>query len=50
MHRWLRQLPNLISSIRILLVVPIALAQARSRARVAGAAGESARVGGSKAA
>jgi cardiolipin synthase (CMP-forming) len=25
MHRWLRQLPNLISSVRILLVVPIAL-------------------------
>jgi cardiolipin synthase len=28
MHRWLRQLPNLISSIRILLIVPIALALA----------------------
>lgn len=28
MRRWLRQLPNLISSIRILLVVPIALALA----------------------
>jgi cardiolipin synthase len=26
MHRWLRQIPNVISSIRILLVVPIALA------------------------
>ena len=31
MHRWLRQLPNLISSIRILLVVPIALALAKHR-------------------
>jgi cardiolipin synthase (CMP-forming) len=31
MHRWLRQLPNLISSIRILLVVPIALALAEHR-------------------
>ena len=29
MHRWLRQLPNLISSIRILLIVPIALTLAR---------------------
>jgi cardiolipin synthase len=28
MHRWLRQLPNLITSIRILLIVPIALALA----------------------
>jgi cardiolipin synthase len=28
MRRWLRQLPNFISSIRILLVVPIALALA----------------------
>jgi cardiolipin synthase len=28
MHRWLRQLPNLMSSIRILLIVPIALALA----------------------
>jgi len=28
MHRWLRQLPNLISSIRILLIVPIALSLA----------------------
>ena len=28
MRRWLRQLPNLISSIRILLVVPIAAALA----------------------
>jgi cardiolipin synthase len=28
-HRWLRQLPNLISSIRILLAVPIAVALAR---------------------
>jgi cardiolipin synthase len=28
MHRWLRQLPNLITSIRILLIVPIVLALA----------------------
>jgi cardiolipin synthase len=31
MHRWLRQLPNLISSIRILLVVPIAVTLAQHR-------------------
>jgi cardiolipin synthase len=31
MHRWLRQLPNLISAIRILLVLPIALALAQHR-------------------
>ena len=31
MHRWLRQLPNLISSIRILLGVPIALALAHGQ-------------------
>jgi cardiolipin synthase (CMP-forming) len=31
MHRWLRQLPNLVSSIRILLVVPIALTLAHHR-------------------
>lgn len=31
MHRWLRQLPNLISSIRILLIAPIALALAHHR-------------------
>ena len=31
MNRWLRQLPNVITSIRILLVVPIALALAHHR-------------------
>jgi cardiolipin synthase (CMP-forming) len=31
MHRWLRQIPNLVSSIRILLVAPIALTLAHHR-------------------
>ncbi len=31
MHRWLRHLPNVVTSIRILLVVPIALALAHRR-------------------
>jgi hypothetical protein len=42
MRRWLRHIPNVVSSVRILLVVPIALAiarhdfvRARARLRVA---------------
>src|ERR1700676_5481214 len=31
MHRWLRHIPNLVSSIRILLVVPVALTLAHHR-------------------